>query len=216
MIRIAKKEAKFDFRGRSGERSNSLFRGFDPKEQEIVEEYDEPVLVRVGTDGPEELKGGFPESAEELFRYDAVILDDIESDFFLADQMTLLYDFVSRRGGGLLMMGGQESFRQGEYDRTPIGEMLPVDLSQTIEPPKGPVRLSLTREGWLQPWVRVRSNEEEERQLLEGLPPFRTLNPAGFIRPGAVQMSEVEDGEGNRWPALVVQRFGKDELRLCA
>ena len=106
-----------------------------------AEEYDEPVLVRVGTKDDEELREGFPEKPEDLFQYDAIVLDDLEADFFLADQMKLIYDFVSRRGGGLLMMGGQESFRQGDYDRTPIGEMLPIDLSREMKPPESGVRL---------------------------------------------------------------------------
>ena len=167
LIRIARKEAKFDFRGREGESSNSLFRGFDRADPETVEEYDEPVLVRVGTKDDEELRGGFPEKPEDLFQYDAIILDDIEADFFLADQMKLIYDFVSRRGGGLLMMGGQESFRQGDFDRTPIGEMLPIDLSREMKSPASGVRLSLTRDGWLQPWVRLRSDETAEEERLQ-------------------------------------------------
>ncbi len=38
LIRIARKEAKFDFRGNRGESSNSLFKGFDETEQELAEE----------------------------------------------------------------------------------------------------------------------------------------------------------------------------------
>ena len=30
-------------------------------------------------------------------------------------QQTLIQDFVSRRGGGFLMLGGLESFQQGKY-----------------------------------------------------------------------------------------------------
>jgi len=216
LIRIARKEAKFDFRGREGESSNSLFRGFDKADPETVEEYDEPVLVRVGTKDENELRGGFPESPEDLFQYDAIILDDIEADFFLADQMKLIYDFVSRRGGGLLMMGGQESFRQGDFDRTPIGETLPIDLSREMESPTGGVRLSLTRDGWLQPWVRLRSDETAEEERLSSMPEFLTLNSAAFVRPGAVVMAEVQDADENRWPALVVHRFGKGRTAaLC-
>ena len=216
LIRIARKEAKFDFRGREGESSNSLFRGFDQADPETAEEYDEPVLVRVGTKDEEELRGGFPEKPEDLFQYDAIVLDDIEADFFLADQMKLIYDFVSRRGGGLLMMGGQESFRQGDYDRTPIGEMLPIDLSREMKSPESSVRLTLTRDGWLQPWVRLRSDEISEEERLGSMPDFLTLNSAAFVRPGAVVMAEVQDAEENRWPALVVQRFGKGRTAaLC-
>ncbi|MFO1003834.1 MAG: glutamine amidotransferase [Planctomycetaceae bacterium] len=216
LIRIAKKEAKFDFRGNAGERSNSLFRGFKDGDAEVAEEYDEPVLVRLNTKDDYELRGGFPQKAEELFQYDAIVLDDVEADFFMADQMQLIYDYVSRRGGGLLMMGGQESFRQGDYDRTPIGEMLPVDLSREMESPASEVRLSLTRDGWLQPWIRLRPEESAEEDRLQSMPPFRTLNSAAFVRPGAVIMAEVKDEQDNHWPALVVQRFGKGRTAaLC-
>ncbi|MCA9047645.1 MAG: hypothetical protein KDA89_02890 [Planctomycetaceae bacterium] len=209
LIRIAKKEAKFDFRGRDGERSNSLFRGFDQKEQEVSEEYDEPVLVRLGTKDETELQSGFPEDADELFSYDAIVLDDIEADFFLADQLQLIYEFVSKRGGGLLMLGGQEAFRQGEYDRTPVGEMLPVDLHREVPGPQGPVRMKLSREGLLQPWVRLRSDEAAEQLRLEQMPEFTVLNTAEFIRPGAVVMATVTDSSNNKWPAIVTQRFGR-------
>lgn len=209
LIRIARKEAKFEFRGRSGERSNALFRGFDADEQEVAEEYDEPVLVRLGTKNDDELLTGFPEQAADLFRYDALILDDIEADFFTADQQQLIRDFVARRGGGLLMLGGQESFRRGEYDRTPVGELLPVDLRQPAARARGGLRLTLTREGWLQPWVRLRADEEAEHVRLQDMPAFQTLNPALRIRPGAQVMATVTDDAGETWPALIVQRFGR-------
>jgi len=216
LIRIARREAKFEFRGHSGERSNSLFRGFEEAEQEVAEEYDEPVLVRLGTRDDDELISGFPEEAADLFRYDALILDDIEAGFFTADQQLLIRDFVSRRGGGLLMLGGQESFRRGEYDRTPVGEMLPVDLHRPAETASGPLRLNLTREGWLQPWVRLRSDEEAEHTRLQSMPTFRTLNPAARIRPGAQVMASVLDESGQSWPALVIQRFGRGRsAALC-
>lgn len=216
LIRIARREAKFDFRGRDGESSNSLFRGFDETEQELAEEYDEPVMIRLGTTDDLELSGGFPEDAEDLFAYDAIIVDDLEARFFTADQLQLIYQFVSKRGGGFLMMGGQESFRQGLYDRTPVGELLPIDLHRDVAAPAGPVRLSLTRDGWLQPWIRLRSDENAETKRLDDMPEFLTLNATGFIRPGAVVMSTVQDSSGREFPALVTQRFGRGRsAALC-
>jgi hypothetical protein len=115
-----------------------------------------------------------------------------------------------------MMMGGQESFRQGEYDRTPIGKLLPVDLSRATDVPRQAVRLTLTRDGWLQPWVRIRSEELAEEERLDKMPGFVTLNSTAFVRPGAVVMAEVEDSQQNRWPALVVQRFGRGRsAALC-
>ena len=61
------------------------------------------------------------------------------------------------------MLGGAESFREGKYDKTPIGSMLPVYLdSVDAANSGGPVmeaRLSLTREGWLEPWDALAAEE---------------------------------------------------------
>src|SRR5437762_10283402 len=132
LVRIAKREPRFTFLGRSGERTNPLFRGFGNQSDERGEQYDEPVLVRLGTEDKDELRGGFPKDADDLFRYHAVILDDIEAEFFKQDQLSLLQQFVSRRGGGLLMLGGKESFGEGGYSRTPVGDMLPVYLDRNL------------------------------------------------------------------------------------
>ncbi len=207
LVRVAKKEPKFTFLGRSGERTNPLFRGFGEKGDERLEEYDQPVLIRI-TDEPGELAAGFPGSAEELYRYHAVILDDIESAFFSQDQLSLLQKFVGQRGGGLLMLGGDSSFSEGSWQRTPVGEMLPVYLDRAAASPTEEVRLKLTREGWLQPWVRVRSTEPEEEARLAEMPGFRSLNPVDSIKPGASVLAQVESADGRVYPALAVQQFG--------
>ncbi len=208
LIRIAKREPKFEFLGRRGEAANPLFRGFD-KTDETTERHDQPVLVRVNTRDDSELRDGFPKTAEDLFKYHAVILDDLEADFFTRDQMTLLQKFTSERGGGFLMLGGQESFNQGNYTHTPIGDMLPVYLDRigTITA-LGNLKLAITREGWLQPWVRLREVEAAERARLEGMPAFQVVNRSRDIKPGASVLATVSDPRGTQLPALVVQRYG--------
>lgn len=210
LVRIARREPKFEFRSRRGESTNPLFRGFGADEED-AERYDQPVLMRLGTDSPEELRDGFPKAAEELFRYDAVILDDVEAEFFSAEQMALLREFVSRRGGGLLMLGGQESFGKGGYRTTPVGELLPVYLDPPSEepPPDGRYRWTLTVEGRFQPWVRLRQTEDGENLRLESMPEFRTLQAGRGIKPGALVLARAEARDGSSWPALVAQRFGR-------
>lgn len=210
LIRIAKREAKFDFRGRVGESSNPLFRGFDKVGDEDTERYDEPVFVRLNMKDADELRGGFPKTAEDLYAFHAVILDDVEAEFFTHDQMTLLESFVSARGGGLLMLGGQESYRAGGYQETPIAGMLPVYLDHPAESrPGARYRWSLTREGWLQPWVRLRTTQTGERQRLDEMPGFHTMNRVGAVKPGAVVLATAGNEPGNELPALAVQRFGR-------
>jgi uncharacterized membrane protein len=210
LLRIAKREPKFDFRGRPGETSNPLFRGFDGPPKEEGERYDQAVIVRLNVRDDSELRGGFPRAPEDLFAFHAVVLDDLEAGFFTTDQMMLLQKFVSERGGGFLMLGGAESFQQGKFARTPVGDMLPVYLDAPSETVPGREwRLALTREGWLTPWARLRQTEADERARLDALPPFQVLNRVGRPKPGASLIATVSDGRGAQFPALAVQRFGR-------
>jgi len=210
LIRVALREPKFDFRGRAGETSNPLYRGFGNQSPEDVERYDQPVLVRLNTRDKVELRNGFPRKPEDLFGFQAVIVDDLEAGFFAPEQSALLQKFVSERGGGFLMLGGMECFRQGQYQRTPIGDMLPVylDRSDETKPPEK-LKLNLSREGWLQPWARLRDNESDERTRLEGMPAFEVFNPTREVKPGASVIATATDASGKEFPALVTQRFGR-------
>jgi uncharacterized membrane protein len=208
IMRVAKREPKFAFMGREGESSNPLFRGFGQTDDETAR-YDQPVLERLNTKDAFELRGYFPKTAEELFRYDAVILGKVEADFFTHDQMVLLQRFVSERGGGFLMLGGAESFCQGNYAGTAVASLLPVYLDHPAAvklPSKW--KFNLTREGWLQPWTRLRSTEAEEKDRLQSMRPLDVLNVVGGVKPGASVLATVSDPDNDTLPALVVQRFG--------
>lgn len=214
LIRIARREPKFDYRSRAGEKSNPLYRGFD--EQEEAERFDEPVFIRLKTKDETELAAGFPKTAAELFPFDAVVLDDVESAFFDRDQQRLLQRFVSERGGSVAMLGGMESLDAGGYADTAIGEMLPVYLAPGT-PPGAPEkgRFGLTREGLLEPWARLRLTEDDERQRLSRMPFFDNVHRLGAIRPGATQVGELRFSDGTS-PALATRRYGRGRTAVFA
>jgi uncharacterized membrane protein len=102
-----------------------------------------------------EISGRFPKSAEELDRYDVVVLSDIGSNSFqLPDEtflrserspnrLGLLADYVGR-GGGLVMIGGYMSFTgidgKARYGMTPLADVLPVTMlayDDRVEMPGG-------------------------------------------------------------------------------
>lgn len=209
LLRVADKEAKFTFRGYLEQQSNPLFRGFKNHDEDAAEARDEAVLLRVGVEDTAQLKAGFPQTAAELFDFDAIIIDDVESSFFSETQKSLIQQFVSLRGGALLMLGGADSFAAGGYDKTPIGDLLPVYLDANAAPQSSRYQLELTRDGWLQPWLRLHSTEETENRRLAEMPEFRTLNLATAIKPGATVLSRLRDSEAKMWPGLVTQSFGK-------
>jgi uncharacterized membrane protein len=213
LLRIARREPKFEFIGRDGEASNPLFRGFGGDGDEETARYDQPVMERLNTKDEFELRGGFPKTAEELFKYHAVILDRVEAGFFTQEQLLLLRRFVSERGGGFLMLGGAEAFREGGYAETLIAPMLPVYLDRPADVQLPSLfKLSLTREGWLQPWMRLRATEADEQLRLASMPAFEVLNPVRESKPGASVLATVSDANNHSYPALVVQRFGSGSV----
>ncbi len=215
LLRLALREPKFEFRGRAGEATNPLFRGFGQPDD--TQRYDQPVLTRVNTRDAAELRGGFPRTAEELFAYDAVILDDVEAAFFSPDQHDLLRRFVTDRGGGLLMLGGVDTLESGSYSDTALASALPVYLDRlAAQPPAGELTFSLTREGWLEPWTRIRATETDERSRLESMPRFLTANALSAIKPGATVLATLSDETGETYPALVAQPFGSGRVACLA
>ncbi len=209
LIRVAKKEGKFDFRGRVGESTNPLFRGFKQDSDEETEAYDQAVLMQLNVQNEAELADGFPKTKEQLYEYQAVILDDVEAAFFTHDQLSLLERFTVERGGGLMMLGGPDTFRNGGYARTPIADALPIYVTRpgpAVDEPG--YRFRLTRDGWLQPWMRLRTTEQEEQARLQSMPVFTSLNRLSTIKPGARVMATVTDQDGQALPAIITQQYG--------
>ncbi len=209
LIRISRKEAKFDFRGRAGETSNSLFRGFNNEPDAETEAYDEAVVIRLNARDKNELSGGFPKAKEELYPYQAIILDDVETAFFSHDQMVLLDHFVSERGGGLLMLGGRDSYRHGEWHKSPLKDALPIYLDRPTEKTTGELHWDLTREGWLEPWMRLRETETSDKKRLSSMPAFTLVNSTREVKPGARVLATVKDDSQQEIPSMVVQKYGK-------
>lgn len=209
LLRIARREPKFEFRGDGSGASggNPLFRGFD--EEDEATRFDEPVFVRLNVRSSNELENGMPSLEEELYAYDAIILDDIEAEFFGPEAAELVDGFVRERGGALLMLGGRESFADGGYADTPIGDLLPVTLAGGgLSANPASVRFGYSREGLLQPWMRLRANKADEEARLAEMRALRVLNESGSVRPGASLFAVVEDDSGVRAPAVVGHRIG--------
>lgn len=211
LIRVAKREPKFEFRGGAGNNANPLFQGLNDPAVAEARRYDEPVLTRVNVMSEEELKDGFPDFKTDLYKYHALILDDVEAEFFTRDQLYLIRDFVSRRGGGFLMLGGQESFAKGRYAGTPIEDILPFYLTRSSREsavPTGATEWLFTEEGWQESWSRTQETQEEEQKWLAFSPEWSNFNLVGRPKPGASLLAVLKDERGQRFPALGIQKYG--------
>ena len=71
-------------------------------------------------------ENGLPDSMDALLAFDAVVLADIPATSISTRQMGLIKSYVQDFGGGLAMLGSENSFGLGGYYKTPVEEVLPL------------------------------------------------------------------------------------------
>ena len=78
-------------------------------------------VYRQGISDPTELANGFPVRPEELFAYQGIVVGSVEAGYFTPLQQELLREFVDRRGGGLLFLGGRFALGDGGWGGSSAG-----------------------------------------------------------------------------------------------
>lgn len=69
---------------------------------------------------------GLPTTMEGMLSFDAIVLADIPATSMSTSQMGLLSRYVKDFGGGLAMLGSENSFGLGGYHKTPVEEVVPL------------------------------------------------------------------------------------------
>lgn len=170
------------------------------------------------------LANGFPARREDLYSYDAVVLANIDADVFTRAQLTMLGDFVSERGGGLLATGGR-SFAQRGLIGTPLEAVLPVELTDrrgglvraSLPARSGPAnKLIVTAEGEKHPIMRIGASAEATRAAWEAMPTLSAAASLGGPRPGATVLAVTQATTGGLYPVVAVQRYGRGRSMVFA
>jgi len=162
---------------------------------------------------PDEVIGGFPKTREELFAYRGLILGSVEAAAFTPDQLRMIADFVNKRGGSLLMLGGRRAFAEGGWAGTPVGEVLPVVLD-TDSGRKGPEYFSMlavrpTRDGASSPVTQIADTEEHSGDRWSEMPEVSAVNPIHAVKPGATVLLTATDKQKQDQVVLAYQRYGR-------
>ncbi len=184
----------------------------------VLQRTAESKFLRLDVDDAEELAAGFPKTREELFRYRALILGSVEASFFTHDQLDMISDFVSRRGGGLLFLGGRNAFAEGGYQGTRLAEVLPVFLDDELSTGAGPyfdeLFITPTRAGLTHPATQLGADDSEAVvERWEALPAVTTLNPITRLKPGATRLlSGGPDRDRERQVVLAFHRYGRGKV----
>ncbi len=178
--------------------------------------------LRLGVDDSLELASGFPTRREDLFRYRAIVLGSIEASFFTGDQLRMMADFVSRRGGGLVVLGGRSALAEGGYADTPLEDVLPAGLRRPANEETDPVAIELTPRltpaGKVHPILQLGATEAAAARW-DSMPALTSVNPLGPIKPGATVLlngkpAGTTNNTGAGQPLLVVQRVGRGTVAL--
>jgi len=157
----------------------------------------------------EELIEGFPKTREELFDYRALILGSVEAASFSPEQLRMIADFVSKRGGGLLMLGGRRSFAEGGWTGTPVAEALPVLLDTQPNVSFSELAVRPTRAGATSPVTQIADDESASQKRWNDLPPLTTVNPVHTVKPGATLLLSALDSKKQDQVVLASQRYGR-------
>jgi len=184
----------------------ALFRDHDFRVVGLLRLASDRFYVQGANEAEAYLEKGFPETREQLFAFEAVILGDIEASHFTKAQLELLEDFVRERGGGLLMLGGVNSFGLGKYAGTPVGKMLPLEISPA-DPAYSDERYKavVTPEGLKHPVMRLLPDADANRRLWEKAPELIGITPVRGVKPGATLLLASENGSR---PVLAAQPYG--------
>ena len=174
-------------------------------------------FYRQGVDHPEELEDGFPVKAEELFTFDALMIGSIEAAFFTPEQQEMILEFVNRRGGTLLMMGGRRGLADGGWGASRVAEVLPAALPEgdahTFVREK--VSVELTVQGADSLVCRFDEDPQKNAALWKEMPALADYQTIGELKPAAVHLLDYRLRDEAR-PLLVLQNYGRGRGMILA
>src|SRR5437660_3227739 len=173
-------------------------------------------IYRQGIADSKELAEGFPNKVEDLFPYQGIIIGSVEANYFTPEQQELIKEFVDRRGGGLLMLGGRYSLADGAWGVSSMADLLPVVLPNrkgTFHREQATVEL--TPAGAESIICRLLEDPAKNIERWKKLPPLIDYQEIGTPKPGAAVLVEAKVGSRNL-PLLATENYGRGRTAIMA
>lgn len=172
-------------------------------------------IYRQGISDPSELADGFPARAEDLFKYDGVIIGSVEAGYFTPVQQELLREFVDQRGGGILFLGGRSSLGDGGWASSSVADLFPTFLPSSRGAfHRDPVTVALTAAGMESPITRLLDDKNLNAERWRKLPALEDYEDPGSPKPGATVLAQTV--AGRTIPLLVTQNYGHGRTAILA
>jgi len=182
-------------------------------------------IYRQGISDPKELAGGFPARAEDLFGYQGLIIGSVEAGYFNPVQQELIHEFVDRRGGGLLLLGGQFSLADGGWNATHLTDLFPTTLPiqtgtfhREADPKTGTTHATaeLAPAGMDSIVTRIVDDPAANAAKWKKLPYLMDYQDPGIPKPGAAVLANMITPEGRKLPLLITENFGHGRTAIMA
>jgi len=173
-------------------------------------------IYRQGINDPKELADGFPSRAEDLFAFQGLIFGSVEAGYFTLPQQELIREFVDRRGGGVLFLGGRFSLADGGWAGSNLADLIPVVMPSAKNTfHRDPATVELTSAGSDSIITRLVDDPVKNIERWKKLPYLMDYQEAGTPKPGAAVLAEA-DVHGRKLPFLVTENFGRGRTALVA
>jgi len=181
-------------------------------------------IYRQGIADPKELAAGFPARAEDLFAYQGLIIGSVEAGYFTPGQQELIREFVDRRGGGLLLLGGQFSLADGGWNATKLTDLFPTTLPtqagtfhREADPRNGATHTAeLAKAGMDSIITRLVDDPAANAAKWKQLPYLMDYEDPGTPKPGAAVLANMITPEGKTLPLLITENFGRGRTAIMA
>ncbi len=190
-----------------------------------IDRTSENKLYRQGIADPKELADGFPSRAEDLFVYQGLIIGSVEAGYFTPVQQELIREFVDRRGGGLLLLGGQFALADGGWNTTNLIDLFPTTLplqAGTFHREADPLRGTTHTTAELAPAgvdsiiTRLVDDPAANAAKWKNLPYLMDYEDPGTPKPGAAVLANMITPEGRKLPLLITENFGRGRTAIMA
>jgi uncharacterized membrane protein len=161
----------------------------------------------------DEIVGGFPKTREELFKFRGLIIGSVEAGLFTGDQLQMIADFVDRRGGGLLVLGGPRAFGEGGYGGTPVADAIPLIIdpgTRASDPaPLARLKVTPTKPGQTHAATQLAPTALASLARWNTLPLVTSVNKPLLAKPGATVLLTGTDESGRPHNVLASQPYGR-------
>lgn len=173
-------------------------------------------IYRQGVATADELRDGFPRTREDLFKYDALVIGNIQAAYFTRVQQQLIQEFVNLRGGTLLLLGGSRTLGEGGWGNTPLNEVLPVKLPQTgTSFHRVMAQAVVTARGARESWLKFSEDAADNAAQWRSLPMLADYQDLGALKPAAATLMNVKI-QNREQPLLVTQAYGRGHALVFA